>query len=166
MPDGLIFRNRVNPRHQKYFALPENKIRPMVCPVPSPQEGRYAIVTSVGRGMRWTLWRARRARSRRMAKACGPDLPMLGSSAARRVAARRWLSKPGHRGERAISRKPLRREGRFAPVTPVVIFCAFPTGATSIRSSLRPLVPRRDKADASLGRKRAAGMRMLVPQAV
>jgi hypothetical protein len=27
--------------------------------------------------------------------------------------------KPGHRGERAISRKPLRREGRVAPVEPV-----------------------------------------------
>jgi len=29
--------------------------------------------------------------SRRMAKACGPDLPTLGSSAAGRIAARGWL---------------------------------------------------------------------------
>src|SRR6185437_1396525 len=94
LPVGLIFRNRVNPSQEKYFALPEDKIGRMVHAVPSPREGRYAIVTSVGRGMRWTLWRARRACQRRMAKACGPDLPTLGSSAARRIAARRWLKSP------------------------------------------------------------------------
>jgi hypothetical protein len=43
-----------------------------------------------------------------------------------RLHGRRWLKKPGHRGERAISRTPLRREGRVAPVEPVVPNpCAF-----------------------------------------
>ena len=48
----------------------------------------------------------------RTAKPCGPDAPTLASS---------WRSdpqamvarKPGHQGERVISRKPLRREGRI-----------------------------------------------------
>jgi hypothetical protein len=61
LPVGLIFRNRVNPLKGKDFSFPEVKIRRMVRTVPSPQEGRYAIVTSVGRGMRWTLWHARRS---------------------------------------------------------------------------------------------------------
>jgi hypothetical protein len=53
---------------------------------------------------------------------------------------------------------PLRREGRVAPVEPVVTnSCAFYTaheaaGATSIRSSLRPLFSR-DTAEAKLGCK-------------
>jgi hypothetical protein len=52
---------------------------------------------------------------------------------------RRRLKSRALRGEHAIGRKPLRREGRVAPVEPVVILCATATGATSIRSSLRPL---------------------------
>jgi len=50
--------------------------------VPPPSEGRFAIVTDVGGGMRWTLWRARRARSKRTAKPCGPGAPTLASSPA------------------------------------------------------------------------------------
>src|ERR1700758_2030093 len=49
---------------------------------------------------------AGRATTERTAKACGPDLPTLGSSS--------WIFlratvaiKPGHRGERAISRKTI-----------------------------------------------------------
>src|ERR1700675_461533 len=52
--------------------------------------------------------------------------------------------KPGHRGEREISRKPSRREGRMFPVEPVVLppcfFCTGPTGAIGTRLSLRPLI--------------------------
>src|ERR1700735_5225630 len=45
------------------------------------KEGRIAIVTDVGRGMRWTLWAARDERGlKRAAKSCGPDRPTLGSS--------------------------------------------------------------------------------------
>ena len=29
-------------------------------PIPFPQEGRFAVVTDVGSGMRWTLWRQAR----------------------------------------------------------------------------------------------------------
>ena len=41
-----IFRFRDSPKSQAFFAHPV------------PQEGRFAIVTDVGCGMRWTLWRA------------------------------------------------------------------------------------------------------------
>jgi hypothetical protein len=76
---------------------------------PVPQEGRIAIVTDVGCGMRWTRRRqarevrAGRKRRTRTAKSCGPDTPTLVSS---------WRSnpsmtvakEPGHRGEREGNR--------------------------------------------------------------
>ena len=53
---------------------------------PAPSGGTLRpIVTNVGDGMRWTLWRARRARPVRPAKSCGPDPPTLGSSFAKQV---------------------------------------------------------------------------------
>jgi hypothetical protein len=55
--------------------------------------------------------------------------------------------KAGHRGERAISRKPLRREGRMLSAEPVcscahfLVHIAHETaGAARTRSSLRPLL--------------------------
>ena len=53
--------------------------------------------------------------------------------------------KPGHRGERGISRKPLRREGRNVRRTcgdyPRVLFSAREAaGAASTRLSLRPFL--------------------------
>src|SRR5260370_36963248 len=54
--------------------------------------------------------------------------------------------KAGHRGERAISRKPLRREGRMLSAEPVcscahlfVHFAHETAGAARTRLSLRPL---------------------------
>jgi hypothetical protein len=54
--------------------------------------------------------------------------------------------KPDHRGEREVSRKPLRREGRTASAEPVcscalffVHFARETAGAARTRSSLRPL---------------------------
>jgi len=49
--------------------------------VPRSQEGRFAIVTDVERGMRWTLWRGRRMRRKRTVKPYGPVPPTLGTSA-------------------------------------------------------------------------------------
>ncbi|SHG09142.1 hypothetical protein SAMN05444169_0482 [Bradyrhizobium erythrophlei] len=64
--------------------------------------------------------------------------------------------KPGHRGEREVSRKPSRRESRMFPVEPVVLppcfFCTGPTGAIGTRLSLRPLFTRWAKTDTKLGR--------------
>jgi len=56
----------------------------------------------------------------------------------------RWLESPARRGERVYAVNQSRREGRVAPVEPVVIFLSHSTGATSIRSSLRPLIGRGD----------------------
>ena len=104
------------------------------------------------------------ARPVRTAKACGPDpptlFPTLGSSLARlamsaltgptRRARRRWLSSPVHRGEHAISRKPLRRE---SPVEPVVRTRVLSTMHTRLRVQAAPGLP--CAPDASLGRARA-----------
>jgi hypothetical protein len=53
--------------------------------IPRSQEGRFAVVTDVGCGMRWTRQcRCTRVRRRtilmRTAKSCGPDAPTLVSS--------------------------------------------------------------------------------------
>jgi hypothetical protein len=50
----LIFRNRVKPRNQKYSAFAAGQISATTPAIPCPQEGRFAIVTDVGCGMRWT----------------------------------------------------------------------------------------------------------------
>jgi len=53
----LIFRNGVKPRNQKYSAFAVGQISARTPAVPCPQEGRFAIVTDVGCGMRWTRQR-------------------------------------------------------------------------------------------------------------
>src|SRR5216684_6398483 len=52
---------RVQPLCEKYFRFRLTQIRCISKPVPCPQEGRFAVVTDVGHGMRWT--RGRQARS-------------------------------------------------------------------------------------------------------
>jgi hypothetical protein len=67
---------------------------------PAPFEGRFAIVTDVGCGMRWT--RAAlltRALTLRTAKSCGPDAPTLASSLRKTNPLMTVANKPGHRGE-------------------------------------------------------------------
>jgi hypothetical protein len=63
---------------------------------------------------------------------------------------------PGHRGEREVSRKPSRREGRCCSGSPVVLppcffICTGPMGATGTRLSLRPLFSERVERHARLG---------------
>ena len=48
--------------------------------IPRPQEGRFAIVTSVGAGRSGRDHIVRRAMWSRTAKSCGPGPPTLGSS--------------------------------------------------------------------------------------
>jgi hypothetical protein len=48
------------------------------------EEGRFAIVTNVGSGMRWTRPHVRRTSRSRTAKACGPGAPTLALSSHRR----------------------------------------------------------------------------------
>jgi hypothetical protein len=64
--------------------------------------------------MRWTLWLVQdEGKQKRTAKARGPDPPTLGSSRRESFRRRWWLKSPAHQGERAISRKPSRRECRI-----------------------------------------------------
>jgi hypothetical protein len=48
----------VQSRAQKYFSSSPGQITSKTQPIPRPQEGRFAIVTDVGCGMRWTRQRA------------------------------------------------------------------------------------------------------------
>src|SRR5438445_11453681 len=65
------------------------------------QEGRFAIVTNVGCGMRWTLWRRKTSgaiggRRRRVVLAPRRWCQVFAESSARATVAK----EPGHRGER------------------------------------------------------------------
>src|SRR5258705_12152104 len=97
--------------------------------------------------MRWTLAaRETSAACWRTAKSCRSDAPMLASSL--REAAQATVSnKPGHRGEREVSRKTIARgmPGRSGVTVVTMLVCLFfitheAAGASSVRHSLRPLI--------------------------
>jgi hypothetical protein len=54
LPDGQISHLPVQPLREKYFASPPTQITSRTPAIPSHTEGRFAIVTDVGHGMRWT----------------------------------------------------------------------------------------------------------------
>jgi len=54
LPDGQISAFPVQPHLQKYFAFRLAQISSTTLAVSFPEEGRIAIVTDVGNGMRWT----------------------------------------------------------------------------------------------------------------
>ena len=54
LPDGQISHLAVQPRLKKYSASPPTQINSKTHAIPSHTEGRFAIVTDVGCGMRWT----------------------------------------------------------------------------------------------------------------
>jgi len=58
--------------HDKESACAVGQITGSSLRVFRPHEGRFAIVTNVGRKMRWTRRRKRRMRLSRTAKSCGP----------------------------------------------------------------------------------------------
>jgi len=53
----LQLRLNVQPLCEKFFASPSGKSSLQIRVVPCLQEGRFAVVTDVGRGMRWTRQR-------------------------------------------------------------------------------------------------------------
>jgi hypothetical protein len=116
LPDGQFCDFAVQPLPQKYFAFSEAKISCSFPAVPPPQEGRIAIVTDVGCGMRWTLWCRETSALMRTAKSCGPDAPTLAlrfaGLAPRNDGGKRARS-PGRARNKPL--KPLRREGRMFP---------------------------------------------------
>jgi hypothetical protein len=84
--------------------------------VPPPLEGRFAIVTDVGGGMRWT-------QALLLTRALAADGEVVwswrldaGVKLVEAIPSATETKKPDLRGEHEISRKPLRREGRVVPV--------------------------------------------------
>jgi hypothetical protein len=124
----------------------------MMRAVPRSHEGRFAIVTDVESGMRWTLQvGAQSLRGRlilkRTAKPCGPGLPTLRLSQREMISLMTGARKPGPRGERDISRKTIAQGMPDDPAEPVVtaasFFCCWRAmGEALTRHSLRPLVYR------------------------
>ena len=100
---------------------------------PASQEGRFAVVTDVGCGMRWTRQRRSantlrgRAALMRTAKSCGPDAPTLASSLRIQFAGDggKQARSPGRARRNPL--KPLRGECRVIPVNlrllPLCFFC-------------------------------------------
>jgi hypothetical protein len=110
---------------------------------------------------------------RRQTSAGGADeqrrvvpIPRCWDQASRRCARRRWLESPAHRGEHAISRKPLRGECRAFRLNLSLLACAECTIFCTQGSRVRPasgipcaLSLSRVSDDARLGRNRVARTR-------
>jgi hypothetical protein len=109
--DLPVGQKTVQPRLQKYSCFVPTQITSLITPS-RPTEGRFAVVTNAG----WDAVDAGGAKDEsadlRTAKSCGPDTPTLVSSRWKQFRWRRWQESPAHRGERDISRKPLRGECR------------------------------------------------------
>jgi len=58
LPDGQISHLAVQPLREKYSAFAVGQINSTTPAIPCPQDGRFAVVTDVGLGMRWTRMRA------------------------------------------------------------------------------------------------------------
>jgi hypothetical protein len=81
-PDGQISASPVQPPSQKYSGSLLRQITCISFPIPAHTEGRFAIVTNVGCGMRWTrMALLTRAHYPRTAKSCGPYVQHYFSSA-------------------------------------------------------------------------------------
>src|SRR5258705_11003174 len=108
--------------------------------------------------------RAGRMMLQRTAKSCRSDAPMPASSL-REEAQATVSNKPGHRGEREVSRKTIARgmPGRSGVTVVTMLVCLFFTheaaGASRARHSLRPLFIEVRTIDAKPQAPRAAGMR-------
>jgi len=74
-----------------------------------PREGRIMIVTNVAVGCCGRGSCDGRARLKRTAKSCGPGAPTLALSFVEMIREATVAKKPGHRGEREVSRKTIAR---------------------------------------------------------
>jgi hypothetical protein len=54
VPDGQIAESHVQPSREKYFGSLLTQITCTSLAIPAHTKGRFAIVTDVGQGMRWT----------------------------------------------------------------------------------------------------------------
>src|SRR4249920_333335 len=98
-PSGKSRMRLVQCCYQKYSASRLTQITPTTPAIPFPQEGRIAIVTDVGRGMRWT----RQRRARKWSQ--GGHWLVSDRTARRRPALKRLRQNPG--------RQHMSRSSRF-----------------------------------------------------
>jgi hypothetical protein len=143
----------------------------ILCAIPARQRGGR-VVTDVEAGGDGRGGARDEARSKRTAKTCGPDPPMLGSSVWT-ISRATVAKKPGRRGERAISRKAIAQgmPDRFGcPVVACVRKCTF-FARKAHGCGQHPVFPapselRRDPTLHHSDAKRAAGMLSHIPSAV
>jgi hypothetical protein len=134
------------------------------------QEGRFAVVTNVECGMRWTALLANDERGQgRTAKSCGPDVSTLTSSWRQClcIALTTVTKRPDHRGEREGNRKTIAQGMPVAGFTcsdfARVLFSLHARlwVLVGTRHSLRPLIFEGHRF-VQPGRVRAAGRKTLV----
>src|SRR5580692_1526941 len=95
----------VQPPWQKYSGSLLTQITCISVAIPAHTKGRFAIVTNVRVGMRWTLMALlTRAHYPRTAKSCGPDASMVGVKLVKEISSATVTKKPDHRGEREGNR--------------------------------------------------------------
>ena len=94
LPDGCGLEIRVKPGAQKYSCLPKFGFGVKDAHPAPLMEGRIAVVTTRGAGMRWTRRRCPTSGATRTAKWCGPGAPKAGANADDAQAHRggRWQS--------------------------------------------------------------------------
>jgi hypothetical protein len=90
LPDRLFDGLHVQPRLQKYLSFHLTQITGLSRVIPYPIEGRFAIVTDVGFGMRWTRLRAGRSAPARGRRSRVVLTPRRWRSSCAEVSARRW----------------------------------------------------------------------------
>jgi hypothetical protein len=122
LPDGQITSPNQKSRQAepaKIFPFPFSEINDYPLPIPPPLEGRIAIVTDVGSGMRWTRGGSARICAptkafSRTAKACRPGALVAGAKLAEDDPQATVTQKPVSPGRaRHSPLKPLRRECRI-----------------------------------------------------
>src|SRR5712675_750001 len=104
----------------------------------------------------------------RTAKSCGSDAPMLASSL-REEAQATVSNKPGHRGEREVSRKTIARgmPGETGVTVVTMLVCLFyfaceAAGASCARHSLRPQLGESFTHHSGASRRGIAGAHLLL----
>ena len=107
-----ITRSKSQAPNSKIFCFSETPNQRYHSRVSCPQEGRFAIVTDVGRGMRWTSWRQAIFSPDEIAKAYGQVVWSwrrdAGVKLAGSIPPATVTTSPLHRGEHEVSRKATR----------------------------------------------------------
>jgi hypothetical protein len=103
--NGINLMLLVQSPFEKIFPFPSDPNHFTVVRIPAQTEGRFAIVTNVGRGCDGRRWATDERATLWTAKSCGPDASMVGVKLVMmlRITPATVTTKPDHRGEREIS---------------------------------------------------------------